>query len=380
MVGWWTASPVAALFTGSDQYDRADLNSESRVDLEYALHLLAFRPFWEPAPLDPNPKALIRTTEASLSTDDLYIRREAEFRLPVSSGVWWGYALRQLEDYEQSSFDQAFAVRAGAARGPGLRFFGQPTAKKQDSDIGVGLDWQAEEGRALLAMRVVDFNFNEKNKADDFDRRRLYTLRAEAGWRWGETAVEGVWDLDTPVERELPEDDERFNHRAWASALALRNGPWSVRGYWENHRRSVDSLGTGVRQQDFHKVAGGLRVEQDIPLAMYRLRPGLGLERRWTNFSASVLADDRKDRWQAEPYVEFDWSLTHRLSVPLGVYGAAGWDADGHCSAEATLRTPLRIDFTPDIRLVLNATWDIDEIGSTRTFDGGNVQFEGRLW
>ncbi len=375
-----SAAPAHALFTGSDQYDRADLNSESRVDLDYGLHLLAFRPFWEPEPMSPVPQAAIRTTEGSLNTKDLFVRREAEFRLHVSSGMWWGYRLAQWEDVEQSSFDQIFSMRVGRGRGAGFRFFGQPTADKQDADIGFGADWESDKARGLLAVRFVDFNFNEKNKANDYDRQDLYSIRAEGGWIFGETAVEAAWDLDTPVERELPDDGQIFNHRAWTATAALRRGPWSARGFWENHRRSDDELSTGIRRQDFSKEAGGVRAEREIALQRHRLRPSLGLERRRSTFTSTVLPHDSKNRWQLPSFVEFDWVMTERLSIPLGVYSAVAWDPGGHCTAQGELRTPLRFDFTPNIRLVLSATWDLDELGTTRSFDGGNVQFEGRLW
>jgi len=55
-------------------------------------------------------------------------------------------------------------------------------------------------------------------------------------------------------------------------------------------------------------------------------------------------------------------------------------DVNRAIALEGKLKTAWRIDFTPDVSLYLNPTWDLDEFGSRRTFDGGNVQFRARLF
>jgi len=378
----WTAVPAQALWTGNDQYDRKNLNSERLVDAEYLTDLLAFRPFWEPAPMARRPKASIRTTEGSLTTDYLYIRREADVRLAVSSGTWFAYHLRQLEDLEQESLDQFFGLRTGWASGPGLRVMGQPTGEKQNSDIGFGLDWISERLRVAAMMRFVDFNFNSKNRDGNRDRKDLTHWRVETGWKDGDLAMEAFWDLDSPLDREFTDDDERLSHRAWQAAWSGAYRRWSSRAFWQNHRRALDTLSTGQRQQDFHQQAGGLRLDYTAPLhTRHTLRPGLQWEYRSADFSGDTLPIFREKRWFAVPFLEFDYRITERVMLPFGLYTAMSWER--HQTArpvEWKLRTPLRVDFTPDIGLVLNATWDLDDIGSTRTFDGGNAQFQGRFF
>ena len=122
-------------------------------------------------------------------------------------------------------------------------------------------------------------------------------------------------------------------------------------------------------------------LDQDLPSAngmdlLDQVVPHLDAE-----IARKALASVPIEQRQAIELAYFE-GLTHseiatRLSLPLGFYGAHAWDRPG-TAYEMKARTPLRVDFTPDIRLVLNATWDVDEIGSRRTFDGGNVMFEGR--
>jgi len=375
------AVPVRALWTGDEQYDRANLNTERLVDGEYLTDLLAFRPFWEPPPMTQRPKASFRTTEGSLTTDYLYIRREADFRLAVSSGTWFAYHLRQLEDLEQQSLDQFFGLRTGSASGPGLRIMGQPTGEKQNSDIGFGLDWISERLRVVAMMRFVDFNFNSKNRDGNRDRQDLTNWRMETGWKDGDFAMEATWDFDSPVEREFTEEDERMGHRAWQAVWTGTYRRWNGRALWQNHRRSLETLSTGQRLQDFHQQSGGLRFDHTSPFnRRHRLRPGLQWEYRSADFSGSALPAFRETRWFAVPFVELDYRITERLTLPLGLYTAMTWQRRGRARpVEWKLRTPLRVDFSPDIGLVLNATWDLDDIGTTRTFDGGNAQFQGRF-
>src|SRR5258706_15991528 len=89
------------IFTGNDQYDLADLNSEKKINVEYFTHLLAYRPFWLPAPGEPLPRAFFRNSEGSIDTKELYIRREAGFRAILSTGTYLGYQLRQRDDFEE---------------------------------------------------------------------------------------------------------------------------------------------------------------------------------------------------------------------------------------------------------------------------------------
>ncbi len=86
---------------------------------------------------------------------------------------------------------------------------------------------------------------------------------------------------------------------------------------------------------------------------------------------------DRRKRREVNPYLEWDKRISQRLSLPLGVYMAAVNDPE--FSFQAKMRTPLRVDFNSQARLILSLTWDLDELGSRRTFDGGNVMFEGRF-
>lgn len=366
-----------------DQYDPRDLNTERRLDPEYRSDLLAFRPFWEPPPGAPAGRAYIRNTEGSLDTDQLFIRREAGFSVNVATASFVGYRLRQWEDYEQRFFSQWFEAQARVIGPLSLRLFGQPTGKKQYSDIGFGA-FVGDERRALqVDWTAVDFNFSQKNLDEERDLRKPQNWRLSGYWAGERLKVDAWWDLDTPLERDLAELNLLFNHRAWESGLRIFMGTWRASARLENHRRSTDDA-AGRRTQDFAKSAyrGGL--ERDLSVGGQSVLLGMELERRLTSFG-SATPEDRFDRnrWWWNPYLQWSWRWTERLEMPLALYGSISWDrlsAPGKPSAatagEAKLAVPLLWRLRENATLRVMAAFDLDEVGSSRTFEGGNVAFD----
>src|SRR5687767_5897593 len=94
----------AALFSGEEQFDRDDLNSERRLDPEYFIATLAYRPFWRDAPAAARPKAFARTTDGSISGDEFYSERDIGVHGAVRPETFVDYSLRQRYTPEEDFF------------------------------------------------------------------------------------------------------------------------------------------------------------------------------------------------------------------------------------------------------------------------------------
>jgi hypothetical protein len=378
--------PAWSLFTGTDQYDLDNLNSESQLDQEYFLDLLAYRGFWTPQAGETLPSVFIRTTEGSLNTTRLYIEREAGFRSLFSSGTFLGYQLRQRDDLEESFLTQYFEGEARLAKNFSLRVTGQPTGKKQGSDLGLGAELRVGDGWVALENTWVDFNFNSKNEDNETDRRRLYDTVVRAGWAQGAGAFDLRWEWESPVERVRPEEGHVFFHRAQRGQLRWRAGNWKGDVALDLHRRALEDLG-GIKQQLFKKEAirGGIQWKKQ--LVKHQLDLGLETHRRRSYFDGKDTTDEfNRDLLEIQPYGQFTWRNSNRLSFPVGLYGA--WAEENRREASGTnverqytewkLALPLRLDWSPQISFVLLTTWDLNPTASTAIFDGGNAMLQAR--
>src|SRR5688572_32798441 len=107
-------SAAVAVFTGDEHYSRANLDTESLLDEDYFLTLLAYRPFWRTPPAYSEPRAWARTTDGSLNENQFYIQRDIGVRGGMGDRHFLGYRLRQLEDLEQNFFYQTFEIQGQA--------------------------------------------------------------------------------------------------------------------------------------------------------------------------------------------------------------------------------------------------------------------------
>ncbi len=376
------ASPLHSLFSGTDQYDLDSLNSEIRLDREYFLDLRAYRPFWQPEPAAPLPAAFVRASEGSLNTDQLFIQREAGFRAFLSTGTFLGYQLRQRDDLEETFMTQYFEAEARLGRSVTFRLTGQPTAKKQDSDIGFGIGVGHGGAWGALEQTLVDFNFNGKNQDNERDRRKLFNTVARGGWAGGPHALEFRWEWESPVEREQPDKNQVFYHRAQRGAVLWRTGAWAGDVTMEFHRRALEDL-AGFLRQSFRKdaVRGGMAWSRSF------FQLGLEAQRRRARFESDSSSEAfERDFWEILPYGEVRWRITDRWSVPAGLYGTWTWEDRREGTApsknlsygEAKLALPLRVDFNAQSSLVLMTTWDINPPSLSSVFDGGNAMFRAQ--
>ena len=113
------------------------------------------------------------------------------------------------------------------------------------------------------------------------------------------------------------------------------------------------------------------------------------MHRRAADFRDGAIPSNStvQSRWEVDPYAAADWGLGKKCVLETGFYAALGREnlralaapADPRRYAEAKLKTGVRVDFNPDVSLLINPTWDADRLFTHRTFDGGNIQLRARM-
>lgn len=374
------AAPAWPLFTGDDQYDRTQLNTERLLDHEHFLDLLAYDPFWRPQLLELAPRAYVRTTEGSISSNEFFSWRQVGVRGDFGRGSFGAYHLEQRSDLEQDFFYQSFEIQTPSIGPVAFRVLGQPTARKQESDLGAGLRFAHEKSFLQLDFRAIDLFYSQKNLDNRSDRRKQKNISLVSGTSGTAGAIELRWDLDSPLLRAYGDEGTFFGYQGSAGELRWKREEWTADIGYESRRLTLDSLTTGGRLQDFRKgvIRGGIGNERS--LRKHELLTGLSVQRRRADYSDGTTANEfHQQRWESIPLLGLRWKLAKKVSLETTTTNAVIWIRGQKLAHEAKLKTSLQISFTPDAALVLNPTWDHDQLGSGSSFDGGNVQFQARL-
>jgi hypothetical protein len=288
---------------------------------------------------------------------------------------------------EESFLTQYFEGEARLAKNFSLRVTGQPTGKKQGSDLGLGAELRVGDGWVALENTWVDFNFNSKNEDNETDRRRLYDTVVRAGWAQGAGAFDLRWEWESPVERVRPEEGHVFFSSGPTRAVKMARGELERRRRVGLTQASPGGPGGGSNNNCSRKKPSGGESNGKKQLVKHQLDLGLETHRRRSYFDGKDTTDEfNRDLLEIQPYGQFTWRNSNRLSFPVGLYGA--WAEENRREASGTnverqytewkLALPLRLDWSPQISFVLLTTWDLNPTASTAIFDGGNAMLQAR--
>jgi hypothetical protein len=383
------AVPAAAVFSGDEQFDRDDLNTERALDPEFFVASLAYRPFWRPAPAAARPQAFARTSEGSISGDEFLSDREIGVRGAIRRETFIEYRLNQHFSPEEDFLYQSFALQAEVVQGMALRVVGQPTGRKQNSDLGAGLLVGREGAGIRLDVTAVDLFFNAKNLVNEDDRRKHYNVRAVGERRTKEGGFEAILDFDTPLERDYRDENRIFSYDGVLAMLRGQHRSVSGELSFERDRLGTTSLADRGLLQHFQKEVWVGETAWHPHLGQHVGVLGLRLQRRDGDFDSregQALVSQR--RTEANPYVGAIWKFRDNLHLDTTVIHALTWwggqrdPAADDFVLHARLKTALRLGLSEHVTLLLNPTWDLDkaltgEFG--HTFDGGNIQLAVRL-
>ncbi len=349
------ALPARAAFVRSVM-DRVD--AEPLFDSEYFLDL---RGFAFPRAWDRDWAASTsgyRVNGASLDCCDLYTDQGLKFARRLTPGFEFRFRFTELSDKDRQETHHWLELERDLGRGFSAEFFGEPTFRKEDADIGAGLRWRRDGWEARARRNAVDFNFNQRGSTAERYDRKPYTDEVSLAAPAGSGRVWAAGEFDQPTRRSVPAQNKVFGYRrsrAWTGWEG--GGDLSPRvEYAYEHQRKSDAVQHSER-----------KVHSATASALWGLwEPGLGFFTR----SASVeLA--RYRRWEVQPWLRMRRELRPSLVGELAPFLSLG-EQQSRLIAEAKLNASVEWTFGGRGAVALNGSFDLDT--PRKPWDGGNVR------
>lgn len=364
------------------------VNTEPDFDSEYFLDL---RSFAAPRAWDDAWSASsggYRVNAASLDCCDLYLDQNLTFVRRLTPGLEFRFRFLELSDKDRRESHHWVELEKDLGGGWSAEFFGEPTYRKEDADVGAGLRWRRGGWEARARRTAVDWNLNSRGRTTQNYSLKPYTdelsLRAPVG-PWSLTVA---GDLDEATRRAVP--DERrvfFYRRARAWAVLGKDEGWApILKYSYEHQikeNAVSPGGTGTSEQARRHVHEFLASARVRPGPDDELEPGAAVLIRAARLDqpGSALGGAFYRRWEVQPYVRWRRKLSARLTSELSPSFALGQSRARHPAnaaldhndfiGEAKLGAALEFTFGKAGRLSLGGVFDADSPG--KAWDGGNV-------
>ena len=380
------AVPGRAAFVRSAM-DRVD--TEPLFDSEYFLDLRGFA--WPRAWDDPWAASTggFRVNGASLDCCDLALDQSLLFTRRLTRGLEFRFRFVELSDKDRQETHHWLELEQDLGGGWSTELFGEPTYRKEDADIGLGLRWRRGRWQARARRTVVDFNFNGRGSTTQ--RYSLQPWTEELSLR----APAGAWnlllaaELDAATRREIPDERRSFFYRrakAWA-ALATEEGWAPLLRYAYETQTKINNAAPGAAtnseeaRRRVHEVSASARLR---PGADDEFEPGAALLLR----SARLDLQDASTagafyrRWELQPYLRWRRRLRPWLSCELSPSLSLGENRVLHPAGamperyenivEAKLAAALEFTFGAAGRIALGGVFDLDSPG--KPWDGGSVR------
>jgi hypothetical protein len=380
------AVPGRAAFVRSVM-DRVD--TEPLFDSEYFLDLRSFA--WSRAADDvwAASSGGYRVNGASLDCCDLYLDQSLMFTRRLTPGLEFRFRFIELADKDRQEAHHWLEFEKDLGGGWSAEIFGEPTYRKEDSDIGLGVRWKRGGWEARVRRAAVDWNLNARGSTTQRYSLKPYTDEISLRAPLGAWSLRLAMDLDEATRREIPDERRSFFYRrARASAAIGTEDGWapSARYSYEvqDKANTVSPGGIGISE--------AARRQVHEALASARLRPGPHDE--FEPGAALLIRAARRDlpgapsggtfyrRWELQPYLRWRRSLNARLaseispSLALGEnrirYPGGGSPERYEIVMEAKCGAMLEFAFGKSGRVSLGGVLDLDQPG--KAWDGGNVQ------
>ena len=377
------ALPARATFV-RQLMDRAD--TEPLFDSEYFLDLRAFsdprawRDAWAAS------TGGYRVNAASLDCCDLLLDQGLLFSRRLTPRLEFRFRYTDWGDKERQETHHWLELETALGRGWSVELFGEPSFRKEDADIGLGVRWRRDGRQFRWRRNAVDFNFNSRGSTSQRYSLKPWTdeLLLESAFAPGTARV---WaELDAPTRRDDPAARRSFFYRrevfgaAWESDAGPRPRlAYSYERQERLDRYATSALGTSTdARRRAHQAEGTLRLDLDDRT---ELEPGLAVLRR------SVRADDpfspssglTRERWEVHAWTRWRRELGSVLTGELSPFAALGersvrgpWSLSRETLVELKLVGGLEWRFAAAGRIGVNANFDLDAPG--KPWDGGNVR------
>ncbi len=377
-----SAAPVRATFIRA-LMDRAD--TEALFDSEYFLDLRAFS--WPRAWEDPwaASTGAYRISGASLDCCDLYLDQGLKFARQLTPRLQFRFRYEQRDDKDRQEFHHWLELETALGRGWSVEVIGEPTYRKEDSDIGLGVRWRGGGFEARARRLAVDFNFNSRGSTSQRYSLKPYTDQLSLSHDGGAGRFWTAAELDAATRRDDPAAQRSFGYRRErVSAGWSGDGDLAPRVALSTDReerldrRATAALGTST---DFRRRVNALEASARVRRGETEWEPGFAVLRR------TAQADDPFNpasgvsylRWELQPYVRWRRELSELVLVELSPFLSLGEDRARRSAGllsrrivEAKTAAAVEWRFSPSAWIGLNANIDVDQPG--KFWDGGNVR------
>lgn len=377
-----------AVFTKS-QLEQID--SEPLFDSEYFLDLLSFRFPMEWDELWRSTGSGYRINGASLDCCDLFLQQELRFQHRLTDGLTFRYSLAQQDDKDLQDFHQWLELEQDLGLGFSGLMFGEPTFRKEDSDIGFGLGFHRNKFRAAVRHYFVDFNFNERGHTTERFAVKPGTDRLSLAYADGGQELSADLEIDYPLRLDIPDENRQFSYRRTTAGAhwrqSLRDG-WSRKVEYVYQFQDKGNLfrpDPGAQSLDTRRQVHQALLAFEGPISRRdRLELGHSFLARAarTENSSAPQSEIFYRRWEAQPYARwrrliapwFETELASFLSFGENRKRSPGEPAASRYSdiIQAKIGTGADFIFGSKGRIGLYGTWDADS--PSDPWDGGNVR------
>jgi len=385
------SAPAAALFTRTE-LERID--HEPLLDSEYFLDLLSFSypVIWDDL-WHASTVPAYRINAASLDCCDLMIRQELRLKKSLTPSLEFKFRLLQDEDKVHRDFHYQLELEKKLWRGWSASVLGEPTFRKEDSDIGFGLAYeQSRAWRAEARHTFVDFNFNKRNSTsrsyDAYPATDEFSIDARAGPDWRASAY---LEKDSPLRLQIPDENRTFSYRRTTARLRLRREPARRFSYMAGYGYEFEAKGDVFDPLPANKISLSARRQAHQVLAALegRVTDRDRLEAGQAFLLRAARADNANDgdagifysRWEAQPYARWRREVKEWLTTELAAFLSFGENRQRGAKnavtlssrlAEAKLGAGTDFVFGASGRIGLYGAFDLD--GPGHLWDGGNIR------
>ncbi len=322
----------------------------------------------------------------SLRGDDLYLYQNLKLYQPVGDTL--GIRIGYLQDRDFDGSYRRFQMGLAWHVSPRwmLELVGEPRPDKEDSDIGLAVEYRARRLAGRVQVLYPNFVYNSKNP-DDATLQRVANLQFDIQYQpLPEWTFYVAGDLDPPRTLVNPADSFRFDFEKYIGEIGFRHrhdgGQWwgAIEGeYTRKLREGLEPEDVNAFSEDRNYVQGRIEylryLDADTHLRMGALYVFFDEDRLFPFFPENDLLTDRQDRIV---YAGRSWSLRDRvqLNTLLLLNGLdhrreRAEDEDSGRDRPFHVRTAASLIFNgPDYQLETGAALNLDQ---TR-FGGGFVK------
>jgi len=380
------AVPGRAVFVRS-LMDRTD--TEPLFDSEYFLDLRSFA--WARAGDDAWAASTggYRVNGASLDCCDLYLDQALIFTKRLTPGLEFRFRFVELADKDRQESHHWLEFEKDLGAGWSAEIFGEPTYRKEDADIGLGVRWRRGGWEARARRAIVDWNLNGRGSTTQNYTLRPYTDELSVRAPLGAWSLRLAADVDEPTRRQIPDERRAFFYRRTrASAELGKQEGWAplARYSYETQVKinTVAPGGTGISEEARRQVHEFLASARVRPSADDELEPGAALLIRAARLDlpAAPSGGTFYRRWEVQPYLRWRRSLSARLTSELFPSFSFGENRVRHPGgsapdryetvAEAKLGAALEFKFGKAGLISMGGVLDLDKPG--KAWDGGGVR------